>query len=490
MESLSIWRWIEPPQTLRVLWQSLIAWVGIALLAYGGLVLRVNLMTISSIYLLIVVAMATFCGFWQASLTSLMAVACLDFLFLPPIFHFDITDAQDWVALGTFEATALVIGRLSAREIRSAREAALHRTGMEKLYELSRHSLLLDLRQPPGPQLLVLIQRIFDARAVAMFDRSTERQERVGDWASDELDIAHDCFLRNVGQDDPPTETWQRILQAASTPLGALVVRGNLSPLVMDALASLAAIAIDRHQSFEKEEKADAAKRGEQLRAAVMDALGHEFKTPLTTVQTASSGLLEVGGLTELQRELASLIDNEAVRLNELCTRLLLTAKLEADQVRLETGEVSFQELITGVLTSRAAEVVRDRIEVEMDDPALAVCVDRELLAMILTQYIDNARKYSAPGTPIKISARTTHAEVLISVHNFGPSIRIEDRERIFDRFYRALDMKDSVSGTGIGLSVVKKAAEAHHGHVWVVSDEGAGTTFFLALPNSTRRPM
>jgi two-component system sensor histidine kinase KdpD len=460
------------------------------MLAYGGLVLRVNPMTISSIYLLIVVAMASFCGFWQASLTSLMAVACLDFLFLPPIFHFDITDAQDWVALGTFEVTALEISRLSAREVHSAREASLHRTGMEKLYELSRHSLLLDLRQPPGPQLLVLIHRIFGARAVAMFDRSIEREDRVGDWGLGELNIAHDCFQRNVGQDDAATETSQRILQAASTPLGALVVRGKLSPLVVDALASLAAIAIDRHQSFEKEEKADAAKRGEQLRAAVMDSLGHEFKTPLTTVQTASSGLLELGGLTELQRELASLIDNEAVRLNELCTRLLLTAKLEAGQVSLQTGEVNVQELVLGVLASRAAKEVRDRIEVAMDDPALSVCVDRGLLAMILTQYIDNARKYSAPGTPIKISARMTHAEVLISVHNFGSSIRIEDRERIFDRFYRAPDLRDSVSGTGIGLSVVKKAAEAHRGHVWVVSDEAAGTTFFLALPNDKRRPM
>jgi two-component system sensor histidine kinase KdpD len=306
----------------------------------------------------------------------------------------------------------------------------------------------------------------------------------------DEQDIAHDCFLRNVKQDDAATETSQRILQAASTPVGALVVRGKLSTLVVDALASLAAIAIDRHQSFEKEEKADAAKRGEQLRAAVMDALGHEFKTPLTTVQTASSGLLELGGLTELQRELASLIDSEAVRLNELCTRLLLTAKLEADQVSLQTREVNIQELVLGVLASRAAEEVRGRIEVAMDDPALAVCVDRGLLAMILTQYIDNARKYSAPGTPIEISARMTHSEVLISVHNFGSSIRIEDRERIFDRFYRTPDVKNSVPGTGIGLSVVKKAAEAHHGHVWVVSDEAAGTTFFLALPNDKRRPM
>jgi two-component system sensor histidine kinase KdpD len=107
---------------------------------------------------------------------------------------------------------------------------------------------------------------------------------------------------------------------------------------------------------------------------------------------------------------------------------------------------------------------------------------------MILTQYVDNARKYSTPGTPIMISARESHAEVLISVHNYGSTIRIEDRERVFDRFYRAADQRESASGTGIGLSVVRKAAEAHHGHVWVISSDKEGTTFFLSLPTSARR--
>jgi two-component system sensor histidine kinase KdpD len=123
-----------------------------------------------------------------------------------------------------------------------------------------------------------------------------------------------------------------------------------------------------------------------------------------------------------------------------------------------------------------------------LEDSALAVRVDRALLAMILAQYIDNARKYSALNTPIEIAVRKSRTEVLISVHNFGSTIRIEDRERVFDRFYRSADLKDSVPGTGIGLSVVRKAAEAHHGHVWVISDDKEGTTFFLSLPISARR--
>ena len=483
-----VFRWIEPHRSFHVLLQNLIAWAVVALLTYSTFALRINPMAISSLYLMTVVAMASLCGFWQASLTSLLAVACLDYFFMPPLFRFNVTDQQDWVTLITFEATALVISRLSAKELRSARDAAFHRLGMERLYELSRCSLLMDPHQPPGPQLVVLIHRIFGARAVVLFDKNLGRQDRMGDWGANEQDLAQEGCLRGEGQDHRETETSERILQSASGPMGALVVRGKLSPLVVDALASLAAIAIERHQSFEKEEKADLARRGEQLRATVMDALGHELKTPLTTVQTASSGLLELGGLTEPQRDLAQLIDDEAVRLSELCTKLLLTAKLEAGQVGLQVDEVILRELVSEVLASRQAREVRGRIEVAVDDPALTVWVDRELVAMILTQYIDNARKYSAPGTPIELAVQVSQEEMIISVHNFGSTIRNEDKARIFDRFYRAQDSKKSVPGTGIGLSVAKKAAEAHHGHVWAICDVKEETTFYLSLPIDSRR--
>jgi two-component system, OmpR family, sensor histidine kinase KdpD len=474
-------------RTHRFLLQSLGAASGIALLTYCGFVLGANLTTISSLYLLAVVALASLCGFWQATLTSLVAVACLDYFFMPPLLRFNVSDLRDWVTLGTFETTALVISRLSTREHRSTKEAAFHRSGMEKLYELSGNSLLLDLRQPPGPQLAALIYKIFGVKGVTLFDKALDREDKMGNWTAAEQCIARTSCLRNDAHDDREAETSQRILRAGSGSVGALVVRGELNPLLVDSLATLSAIAIDRHHSFKKEEKADAARKGEELRAAVMDALAHEIKQPLTTIQGASSGLLELGGLTGTQLELVTMIDDEVIRLNELSARLLLTAKLESKEVRLKTDQVDVGELVTEVLNSRSAEEVRSRIEVVMEEP-LTVRVDRGLLAMILTQYIDNARKYSAPDTPIKIGARRSHSELLISVRNVGSMIRIEDRERIFDRFYRGPDTEHSVPGTGIGLSVVKKAAEALHGHVWVISDEKEGTAFFLSLPIDGRR--
>jgi two-component system sensor histidine kinase KdpD len=481
-------KWMYRPRWQRELAHCLITNAVLALLTYCGFALRVNLTTISFCDLLLVVAASLLFGFWQASLTTLLAVACLDYFFTQPLFEFNITDMQDWVALGAFEVTALVISRLSAKELRNAREAALYLAGMERLYELSRSSLFLDLHQPPGPQLAILIQRIFGVNAVALFDMNLGRQDRMGDWDAGEEDLARECYLRNDARDYPLTQTWERILQAGSRSVGALLVRGKLNPLVVDAMASLAAMAIDRHQSFENEDRAEAARKSEQLRAAVMDSLAHEFKTPLTAVQTASSGLLEFGALNASQADMVMLIDKEAARLTALCTRLLQTAKLEGEQMDLETEDVQVQALLAEVLASPSSDQGRNPYQVAMLDPALTVRVDRGLLTMILSQYIDNARKYSTPGTPIEFAARRSNTEVIFSVHNFGPTIRIEDRERIFERFYRAPDVKDIAPGTGIGLSVVRKAAEAHHGHVWVISDEGEGTTFYLSLPNGARR--
>jgi two-component system sensor histidine kinase KdpD len=473
---------------LRDIGEGLVSCAILATITYAGFVMRASSLTIGCIYLLFVVIVASYRSFWQASFASLLAVALLDYFFLAPIFSFEIGNSLDWVALGTFEVAGVIVSRLSAKEIRSSREATFNRLGPEKLYELSRNSLLLDLRQPPGPQLVILIQRIFGSQAVAIFDLNLGRQDRVGEWSVDEEDLAREAHLNESSRDDPRTSTWTRVLRGATGPVGVLIVRGEVGPLVVDALASLAAIAIDRHQSFEKEERAETASRGGQLRGAVMDALAHEFKTPLTAVQTASSGLLELSKLTTSQGELVALINAEAIRMNKLCTRLLLTAKLEAGEVGLQTAEVNVRDLVNEVLANRYEGARRNRIRIVMEDAALNVCVDRGLLAMILEHYLDNAQKYSTPDTTIEIDARKSHTEVIISVHNFGSTIRIDDRERVFDRFYRSPELKDSVSGTGIGLSVVRKAAEAHHGYVWVISDEKEGTTFFLSLPINVRR--
>jgi len=122
-------------------------------------------------------------------------------------------------------------------------------------------------------------------------------------------------------------------------------------------------------------------------------------------------------------------------------------------------------------------------IELFIEEQETPLQGDRELLKMILTQYLDNAAKYSAPDAPIDIAVRESNSELLLSVHNQGSLIKMQDRERIFERFYRSPDAKTQAPGAGVGLSIVKKAAEAHRGHVWVTSAEQDGTTFFLSIP-------
>jgi two-component system sensor histidine kinase KdpD len=155
-----------------------------------------------------------------------------------------------------------------------------------------------------------------------------------------------------------------------------------MNPLVVDALAALAAIAIVRHQSFEKEDRAEEAKRSEELRAAVLDGMAHELKTPLTAVQTASSGLLALGGLTDSQAQLVTLIDGEAIHLNDICSRLLVTARLDGLKVGLDLVEVNVKDLIIEILADRPNSLGRERIHAVVDDPDLIVNVDRELLTM------------------------------------------------------------------------------------------------------------
>jgi two-component system sensor histidine kinase KdpD len=476
-------RWSAHQVIRRPVWQILTSFLALGVITFCGYQLRVSLATISFADLIVVFCAALFFGFWQASVVSLLAVASLDYFFAQPLFHFSISDPQDWLSLATFELSALLISRLSTKEHRSSTEATLHRTGMEQLYELSRTSLLLDLRQPPGGQLVVLIQRIFKIEAVALFDANLQREDVIGEWGEGRSNSAKECFLSGSSIEDVDSGIWARVLRGGAGPVGGLAIRGNLNPLVVDALANLAALAVDRYQSFEKEELAENARKSEVLRAAVMDALAHEFKTPLSTVHTATSGLLEFGGLSTYQAELVSVIDQQTARMIALCTKLLLTAKLESGKLPLASAEVNVKALIEELLTEAAKSEDALRFQVSVEDPKLTVCADRGLLAMILGQYVDNARKYSTPGTPIEIVARRSYTEVLFSVHNVGPHIPLEDRERIFDRFYRSSEHVDSVPGTGIGLSVVKKAANAHKGHVWVISDKQEGTTFFLSIP-------
>jgi two-component system sensor histidine kinase KdpD len=195
-----------------------------------------------------------------------------------------------------------------------------------------------------------------------------------------------------------------------------------------------------------------------------------------------------MGHLSPGQAELVALIDEQAGLLGDLTTRLLTTARLDGDEVSIHVERVSVGTLMEGVLDGLHERLASMKVAIEIEDENLVLNCDPQLMTMLLTQYIDNACKYSNFGSKITIRVMAAVGEVIFSVHSFGPVIPIADRERIFDRYYRSSTYSNRASGTGIGLSVAKRAAQIHGGYVWVTSDEQGGTTFFAAIPLITEK--
>jgi len=149
--------------------------------------------------------------------------------------------------------------------------------------------------------------------------------------------------------------------------------------------------------------------------------------------------------------------------------------------------QIDLAQLIENSVAASAQELEGHAIERRCAASPSLVRADRKLLQMAILQVLDNAAKYGRPGSPVVIAVREEEAELAITVTNEGSFIPLEEREKVFQRFYRCAESAGTISGTGIGLSVVRRIAEAHQGHVWVDSDRANGTTFAIALPRIAR---
>jgi len=468
-------------------WRT-VAGIGLVLLAtWLAYQLHLNLAAAALIQLLAVLAIALKAGFWPATIVSIVANGCLNYFFIPPLFTLYVPDRQDWVALVVFEVSALVASRLSAQAQDQTDQAKRHRRELERLYEFSTQLLLLG-RRTPGRQILSLIQKVFLIDAGVLFDASKAELELVGVTNGGLEAETRGAYLQDRDSQSADARTWIRVLRLGVRPIGAIGLQGDgLTAVTSNALASLTAVALERVYSLERETRAEAERQSEQLRTTVLDALAHEYKSPLTTIRTATTGLIEMGDTSEAHSELIGLIDSETKRLTELTTRLLKTSRLDRTDVRIRPERIQVDELILGLLSVSESLTSGHDVKVVGLETGAYIRADRELVNMALTQLIDNAGKYSDPGSTITLAAQVSPGVVCISVHSIGPPIRKEDRERIFQRFYRAPGSNHKSAGTGIGLSITRKVAEAHKGRVWAVSHEAQGNTFFLELPRCTR---
>jgi two-component system, OmpR family, sensor histidine kinase KdpD len=434
------------------------------------------------LHLVIVVLAAVYGGFWQATFVSVVAATCLNYFFVPPIFSF-VNSPANWVALGAFEFTALVISRLSLRARLQAIEAIARRREMERLYETSRRILLLDSRGESGNLITSLIREMFDLKAVRC---STL-------YRGPHIKAAR-CRRRRAAARGMRI-SWRRIVRSGDRHLVLCPAPGHAgggrygaARYADDQTGGHGTGFVERRgigtrARLRREARAEAARQTEQLRTAVLDALAHQFKTPLTVARTASSGLLAVGGLSELQTELVTVIDEQARTLDHLASRLLSAAMLDSTEFKPKREPVLVSSLIRAAIERLDQETDRERFRVSVPNPELPILADRELILTSIAQLIDNAIKYSEPGSPIEVACTAKEGGVVLTVRNKGLVIAQQDRERVFERFYRAPETQHLPSGTGLGLSIVKKIVASHHGSVWAEGEAGYGTSFSMSLP-------
>jgi two-component system, OmpR family, sensor histidine kinase KdpD len=445
--------------------------------------LHFNLSSATSVHLFLVAAIALRWGFLEAGIVSLLSVACLDYFFTAPLFRFYMTDAHDWVALGTFEAAALLVSSLSNRANVHARVAELHQHQLQKLYDLSQNILLLDRQEAVEQPLVDLLRSTLGVKGVALWNVYKQRVSRSGECEMTDEEVCSTYFTE-TNSDDLLRGVSCRVLRLGTRPTGALVLSSHsLDVASINAAASLVAVALEREHSFSSEMSAEAARQSEQLRSAILDGLAHAFKSPLTTIRTASSGLLAIDTLSGTEKKLVTLIDQHAAHLGDLTNHLLVTAKLDSSDLKIRREEIDLVSLIRSSVEASSQDLGGHSFDIQINSRQSIVRADRKLLPMALLQLLDNAMKYGQPGSTIVVELREEAGELLLGVGNKGSFIPPDEREKVFHRFYRSPGSDHRASGTGVGLSVVRRITEAHKGRAWVVSDQLAGTTFYLALP-------
>jgi two-component system sensor histidine kinase KdpD len=476
----------KPAGAVRSVLQSAIVCVSVGAATFLlRSVIPANAATAGFAFLIIVLFAATGWGLPQAIAGSVVAVMCFNFFFLPPLGTFTIADPANWVAFVALLITSITASRLSARVRRQATEAEEREREIERLYALSRAILLIDPLAPVGPQMVAQMSQTLDARSVVLYDRATGE-------------------IFRAGADDFPTDDAQ--LQAAASDEALLTRNGDLllSPVRLGArsagslgisgvalsesggqsVANLAAIGLERARAQEAAARAEASRQSDELKSTLLDAIAHEFKTPLTTIKASTTALLaprppEPGR----QRAYIELVDEEADRLGGLVTEAIQMARFEAGQVRLQPRLTPLVELLEAAIAKTSQRLRGRRIDIDIPAVLPEVMADREMMELALRQLLDNAAKYSPPDSPIAISAAAANGHVAIRIRDFGKGIPEAESSRIFDKFYRGRQDRGQIPGAGLGLAIARAVIESHHGTIRVENAGGAGTVFSVEIP-------
>jgi two-component system sensor histidine kinase KdpD len=446
----------------------------------------VSTTTVGFTFLLVILSASTVWGLGVSCMMSVAATLAFDYFFLPPVGSLDIADPQDWVALFSFVVTAVLGSSLSARAHSRAVEANRRRQEVERLYALSQRLVgegdLLEL----SPAIPRYILESFAADSAALFLSGKQEVYRAGS----ELPQLDEGLLRLATTGERVRADGQSEIFLAPLRLGLRVIGsvGISGPLVsegaMAALGCLVAAAIERAGAIEHAAKMEAARQSEQFKSVILDAIAHDFRTPLTGIKTSVTALLtDLEFDRDQKKDLLAVIDEECDRIDRLLDKASEIARLESDEVKLEMAPHSIGELISTAL-AECKRVSRVRpIHSEARHKDLRVLVDLPWASSVLVHLIINAHLYSWPGQPITISSESRGGFALLSVADQGPGIEKAEAGRIFEKFYRCKGQATRAHGTGMGLPIAKAIVEAHGGTMDVVSRFGEGSVFTFSLP-------
>jgi two-component system sensor histidine kinase KdpD len=480
--------WPTPRRVLRQ--PPIMASLGIlavAVLTAACYWLHVDFATASPLYLLAVVLQSLSGSFVWSAVVSVLAVGCLDYFFVTPVFSFAVSGSLNIVALISFLMTSLVITKLVTRVRTEARVSALQKDRIDRLYHLAQQLLALEPEMAVGERLLQPFAGVFGTRAVCIFDAESTELHMVGRSRAHLPERTRAAFLEELDADDPVTHVSVRRLRVGGKTTGAMGFEGLEEPaLTAGPLISLAAASQERTRAFQKASEAAAAAQTEVYRSAILDALAHEFKTPLATILAAAGGIRETGSLRAEQIEMTETVESEALRLGSLTSRLLKVARLDREEVRPQM-EVTDVVAVVSDIVEQYKRLPSDRqICFARNAESIEAQADPELLRLALSQLLDNACKYSIPDAEIKIEIESQGEMIYVRVSNSGSSIAPAEQNRIFERFYRGAEARRFTTGSGLGLYVARKIAMAHGGILDLdIEHLSEGVTFYLAIPRA-----
>jgi two-component system sensor histidine kinase KdpD len=441
--------------------------VGVGALAVAGVTAGVALLDgvvpVLSLGVLYVFAVLLVAVFWGPLLAVPVAVASMlafNFFFLPPVYTFTLADRSNWLALAVYVVTALVVGSLASR----------YRTRGAEAERRERESALLadiaaDLLR--GGQLEESIAAI------------QERTAEVLGVTSARIDLGESP--RPSAHESPhPLTVEGRAVGMLFTPETEEPAHG-VQRRLLPALASLLGVAREREKLARDALEAETLRHSDAVKTAVIQAVSHDLRTPLATIEQALDGL-ESNVLDLSHDDRAALLEtirSEHARLKRLVENLLDLSRLQAHAADARPELWTAEELV-----AQALEDVGDPDRVHVTAPAElpAVRVDAAQIQRVLANVLENALRLSPPGEPVSVRLTATRQDVLIRVTDRGPGVPDAERDRVFEPFHRVAGRPDA-PGAGLGLAIARGFAEANGGRMWLESREGQGASFVLALP-------